>query len=225
MLDILFEDSDLLVLNKPSNLHSVSNEKSPEPSLANLLIEYLPSLKTAADKEGDAGLIQRLDFETSGIIIAAKNKTVWNSLFSQLKSGEIKKNYLVLVEGYLKEEIDVDTYIGSRHRGSKKVSVTEIPTPRFLQAKSSLKPISYLKTLNASIVEIFASPARRHQVRAHAAYLGFPLYGDTLYGSKKKLDAAPKFILHAWKSSFTHPNTNKMLSFEAPEPEYLVSLT
>ena len=212
-IKILYEDDDLYVIDKPAGIHSVMLEDGG-PSVAELLLKRDPDLAKVSNHAGDAGLVQRLDFDTSGCLLAAKNKAIWDKLFLMLKNGEIKKSYLALVEGIFSEPKVVDTFIASRSRHSKKVQVLRKETPRSQKAHSEFFPKEINQDQQISLVEGHAPTARRHQIRAHLAYLGYPLVGDSLYGSKHSLPETFKrsFFLHAATLSFKHPILNRELS-------------
>ncbi len=230
-IEVLYEDDFLFVLNKPSLLHSVANPRSCMVSLASILLEHAPSLGLVAPKKGDAGLIQRLDFETSGIVLGAKVRRDWVALSQKLKLGEIQKIYHVLVEGRPQKSFSVDSFLGSPYRRSKKVRVycAAKPPPRTLRASTCFRPLLFFPAHRLSLIEGEASPARRHQVRAHAAHSGYPLVGDSLYGSRLQLrqlangdnPSIPGFLLHARLLTFTHPRTGERLSLEAPYPKWV----
>ena len=225
-LEILFEDPFLCIINKVSGIHSVAQNKiESENSIARMLIQKDASYELVAPKALDAGLVNRLDFETSGIVIAAKKREVWEKLFEDLKAGKLNKSYLAILDGNLEQREKVETWIYSRHRGSKKVSQKHIldeRPDRALPAESLFFPINFNKWKNLTLASITAHSARRHQVRAHAAWLGAPLCGDQLYGSNRSLKevlkqaSAPNFALHAYKLEFSHPETDEKISITAP---------
>jgi 23S rRNA pseudouridine1911/1915/1917 synthase len=203
---ILYEDDDLYVIDKPAGIHSVMLEGGGI-SIAELLLEQNPALAKISKNPNDAGLVQRLDLDTSGCLLAAKNKNTWEKLFLMLKNGEIKKSYLAVVEGIFAEPQVVESFIAPRSRHSKKVQVLRKEKPRSLSAYSEFFPKEINQEQQISLVEGHAPTARRHQIRAHLAYLGFPLVGDVLYGSKRTLpnDFKRSFFLHAATLSFKHP--------------------
>lgn len=225
---ILFQDQFLLILNKPSELHSVVSPKQDNPTLANWLVTHFPECAAAAPKPGDGGLVQRLDFETSGCILAAKTRTVWELLFRQLKDEQVKKEYCALIEGELTAAVEVNSYLGSPHRGAKKIKVylrRPAKNQRALPAHTIFQPRCYQRRANATLVTVTAHRAHRHQIRAHAAHIAHPLLGDALYGSKKRLEGLfpdgteiPAFLLHAARVAFLHPISGLPLAVEAPLP-------
>ncbi len=209
-LQFLYEDTDIFAVYKPAGLHSVRLPNGGGLSLADLLLAHDPELRSAARTPEDAGLVQRLDLETSGVVLGAKNRVTWEKLFGALREGAITKHYVALVEGRVDTQREFASYLGSPHRGAKKVKVylSEPATSvRALYGSTLIQPISYDTVRNETLVRVTASPARRHQVRAHLAYLGHPLVGDTLYGARSALSDARTFFLHAELVSFHHPVT------------------
>ncbi|MBN8547692.1 MAG: RluA family pseudouridine synthase [Deltaproteobacteria bacterium] len=236
---VLYEDEDCFVLNKPSGIHSVSLPKDDKVTLASQLLKTHPPLAKASPKASDGGLLQRLDFETSGVILGAKSPEAWSKLHSALGAGQIEKSYLALVDGAFPQQLALDTWIGAPNRRAKKVKVfSEKPRQkdRALPASSRLSLVQYHASMDLSVIEVFAPTARRHQVRAHAAFSGHPLRGDSLYGSERELQtlsqnlalpesqAAPQFLLHAEKISFSHPRTGQRIKVQAARPELLEAL-
>ena len=224
-LEILYEDNDIFVINKPAMLYSVMlKEDENQSSLAKILLQDNPWLALVSNKKEDAGLLQRLDFETSGCILGAKNAKVWQILFNKLKAGEIHKTYLAMVEGSFKEKVHLETFLGSKGRHSQKVQIIRNPRQaRTLPASSDFFPYSYNEKENISLVLAKVPTARRHQIRAHLSYLGYPLLGDTLYGSRKSFsfDQNRKFFLHAMLLEFPHPITKNELKIESTIQDYL----
>lgn len=218
---IIAETAQYFVINKPPLLHSVRNPNSSTASLVDWLVKELPNQTMVSE---DAGLITRLDYETSGLLIAAKNKESLEQLFALGKQDRIKKTYLAVVEGILKTKITVSTLIGSRSRSAKKVHVLTAPRPRFRlqEATTLLSPYQLNEAQENSIIRAEIFQGRRHQIRAHSAHVGFPLLGDKLYGAKKDAPKnAPPFLLHAWRvsvSSLTEPNVFD--KFEAEPPPF-----
>ena len=227
LFSIVFEDAGLLVLNKRALCHSTSLKDSTDPSIASELAELYPDLIGVSENAGEAGLIQRLDFETSGLLLAAKTRDAWYALKDQMKSATIKKEYLILVEGRMAGSLSCDGWIGSRYRGSKKVTVYPSKQPRTLPASTEFHKVRSVG--HFALVRAECSAARRHQVRAHSAFLGHPLVGDSLYGATSQLAElgsevdkdVPSFLLHAAKISFENPVGGSLVEFEAALPEYM----
>ncbi len=221
-LDFLFNDESIFAVYKPAGIHSVRIPSGGGQSIADLLCHHNPELEHAAPSPLDAGLVQRLDLETSGILLGAKTRELWQALHDSLLAGAITKSYVAVVSGHVASKVSVTSYIGSPHRGAQKVKIYEkepAKKARALKGTTLFSPLVYISDREATLVEAVASPARRHQIRAHAAHLGHPLVGDSLYGSTKQLaelSAQPRaFFLHAWKLSFQHPLSTKTICLEA----------
>ena len=218
---VIYEDAHLLALNKPALLHSTARDESTGDSLADWLKQTYPSLKTIGGSAADCGLVQRLDFETSGLILAAKSQKVWDQLHSQLCSQATEKSYLLLCQGFAGQRISVRGYAGQRYRRSKKMSWSSTPLPGYSPVETSFERLSSDTGLDGSLLIARLAHALRHQVRISAAAGGFPLCGDTLYGSKVLLpDNLPKFLLHALSAKLLHPQENKILELRADPPLY-----
>ena len=228
-LQFCHEDQFILVINKPSCIHSVMlpeelHSESSKESIAKLLLEHYPEQADVSSKTEDAGLVNRLDYETSGLLLAARTKEVWIQLRSDLLAESIHKSYMALLDGELKDEIVINSYIGTPNRRAKKVKVYEKEPKkkeRALPAKTRFTPVQYSSERNCTLVRAVAHSAKRHQIRAHAAHIGHPLCGDTLYGGSS--GSSDQFYLHAEKIKFLHPITNELLDMSAPTPEQLVS--
>jgi 23S rRNA pseudouridine1911/1915/1917 synthase len=230
--EFLLNDSELFAIAKPPGLHSVMQSQSDNLSVAALLLEAHPALEAAAPKVGDAGLVNRLDYDTSGILLGAWNRGTWERLSTLLKSGGITKSYHVILEGRLASTQRISGWIGSPYRRGSKVRVYSSVPPksvRALPAASEVNPVCYDQKSDCTLVLVDCAVARRHQVRAHCAALGHPLLGDVLYGSARQLkepapaDESRGFFLHAGSASFFHPITQERVRLEAPLPDWIVS--
>lgn len=226
-LTFFYNDDDIFAVYKPAGLHSVKIPSEGGHSLADELLEYDPELANASHSPLDGGLVQRLDCSTSGVLLGAKTRQIWDTLYAALSNGEVAKSYVALIEGKLHEETTVSTYIGSPHRGAKKMKIySRPPSPpvRALPGTSIFTPLQYLEPFDITVVRATASPARRHQVRVHAAHIDHPLVGDLLYGSRRSVGAlcaagryaVPRtFFLHAAHLSFKHPRTGELINVES----------
>ena len=232
-VSIIYEDAKILVLSKPSGMHSAMTMESRDNSVSQFISTILPDASTISDNALDNGLINRLDYQTSGLLIAAKSRESWLALREIQSSGKMEKGYLALVEGHFPAQQGVSSWIGSPYRHAKKVHVY-ISKPgkkaRALAAESNFTLIKYIKEMDASLVQAVLHTGRRHQIRAHASFLKHPLIGDTLYASSRtmhdifhnQLDESgslPEFFLHASSMIFPHPlASSAKVSFQAPIP-------
>ena len=212
-------DPDFIIVEKPPMLHTIARGKS-ENSLSTLIQSYLGD--DIDSQVPECGLVQRLDFETSGLVLVALKLASHKKLYQMLLEGNIKKSYLALVCGQLKQPCQIENFLGSRYRRSKKVSISETAKARYLKASSSISPLKYDQDLDCTLVKIEASPARRHQVRAHCAHLGYPLYGDLLYASEAlphSFAKAPRFYLHANSIKFDWGDSGDPIRVTSPLPQ------
>jgi 23S rRNA pseudouridine1911/1915/1917 synthase len=221
-ITFLYNDNDIFAVYKPAGMHSVKIPQEGGHSLADDLLAYDPKLANASRSPLDGGLVQRLDFGTSGVLVGAKSREMWDSLYSALSDGKVEKSYVALLEGKLSEAITVSTFIGSPHRGAKKMKIySRPPSPpvRALPGTTLFQPLNYLEQFDITVAQATASPARRHQVRAQAAHINYPLVGDLLYGSRRSvgaLCAVPReFFLHACRLAFRHPRSGEQIEIES----------
>ena len=227
---ILFEDDTLWLLHKPGGIHTVAHTAEDSAgSIGAHLLEVAPSLSAVSDRPGDAGLVNRLDFGTSGILIGAKTRSAWEVLRADIQGGRVSKRYLAVVEGVLSGIVERADFIGSPYRRAKKVRVYDsMPGDgRALSAHSIFTSRETNEPRNVSLVEILAPTARRHQIRAHASRLGHPLLGDALYGSTRSLAelfapaVTPEFMLHAYMVELSHPVSGERVRVIDPPPSFL----
>lgn len=220
---VLYEDHDIVVLDKPSGLlvHAakVSPKKKdadpPEPTLAAWLVQKYPQLREVGDDPAQRpGIVHRLDKETSGIMVVAKTQASFEHLKSLFKSREISKTYLALLHGTLvPEQGIIDAAIGIKD-GTTKRSVHSTKMAKEAQTKYETR-----EALGEfSLVEAHPLTGRTHQLRVHFASKGHPIVGDTLYGPRKSTVNAPRLMLHA--QSLELPlSEGKRIKIEAPLPE------
>jgi len=209
-LEILFEDDDLLVLNKPAGLVVHPGAGNQTHTLVNALLHHCTNLSGIGGKERP-GIVHRLDKGTSGCLVVAKNDAAHQHLSRQFAEREVKKIYLALVAGTLKRSRGtIDAAIGRHPVQRKKMAVH--PT----KGRVAKTDYRVLKSGGGfSLVECAIHSGRTHQIRVHLHHIGHPVIGDSLYGKKI---AAPRQMLHAWKLGFTHPRTSERLFLEAPVP-------
>lgn len=214
-LDIIYEDSDLLVINKPVGLVVHPAHGHYSGTLVNGLLAHCHDLSGINGKMRP-GIVHRIDKDTSGLLMIAKNDLAHQHLTAQLKEHSIKRAYYALVQGVISEPAGlVDAPIGRHETERKKMAVT------FKNSKEA-RTHYYVKERFAhhTFIECRLETGRTHQIRVHMAYLGYPLVGDPLYGTRKNnLDFSGQ-ALHAYALGFKHPRTEESLYFEAPLPEH-----
>lgn len=211
-LDIVYEDHDVIVVNKPQGMVVHPAAGHPNHTLVNALLYHTKDL--AASPEGfRPGIVHRIDKDTSGLLMIAKNAKARESLEAQLAAKTNERLYLAIVHGNFSEQAGViDAPIGRDHGDRKKMAVVE----------NGKKAITHFKVLqqfkNYSLVQCRLETGRTHQIRVHMAYIGHPVAGDPLYGPKKTLKGQGQF-LHAATLGFKQPTTGKDLQFSVPAPE------
>jgi 23S rRNA pseudouridine1911/1915/1917 synthase len=211
-LDVIFEDDDLLVLSKPAGIVMHPGAGHAQHTLVNALLAHCQNLSGIGGKERP-GIVHRLDKETSGALVVAKNDTTHRDLSSQFAARTMSKIYLALVAGILRQNSGVIDKAIARHPVHRqRMSIAR------RQGRSAKTEYRVIRSGNEmSLVECTLHSGRTHQIRVHLHHLGHPVLGDKLYGGKRAGDF-PRQMLHAWKLAFRHPRSGDELSFEAPVP-------
>lgn len=214
-IKILYEDNDLLVIDKPAGLAAHPAPGHPSHTLVNAVLSHLLGLPDAGDTSRP-GIVHRLDKDTSGVMVIAKNITALANLSEQFKSRSVKKVYLTLVKGHLTPERGIiEAPIGRDSGDRKKMSVTEGSRGR--QARTNYRVMKYVGT--DSLLEIAPETGRTHQIRVHLAAIGYPVVGDETYGAKSA--RLNRQFLHAHRLGFYLPSSGQYVEFESPLPEDL----
>ena len=212
---ILYEDDDLLVIDKPAGLTVHPAPGHPSHTLVNAVLSHLNEI----EDDGEAtrpGIVHRLDKDTSGVMLVAKNNVALANLADQFKSRSVKKVYLTLVTGILKPERGViEAPIGRDSGDRKKMAVTGESRGR--AARTNYRVLRYVG--KNSFLEITPETGRTHQIRVHLAAIGYPVFGDITYGKKSVL--LNRQFLHAHRLGFFLPSTGKFVEFESPLPDDL----
>lgn len=215
-IEIVYEDSDLAVINKPQGMVVHPAVKNYDGTLVNALMYKLDSL-SSINGVVRPGIVHRLDKDTSGLLVVAKNDNAHVGLSAQIASKECRRIYWALVDGVVKEDGEIITQIGRDPRNRLKMAVVE-------EGKGKLAHTMYrvLETFDNkySLVKFELKTGRTHQIRVHSAYLHHPIVGDKLYNSNKCKFNLQGQLLHAKKLILTHPVTNKVMEFESELPEY-----
>jgi 23S rRNA pseudouridine1911/1915/1917 synthase len=212
-LDVLFEDEDLLVINKPAGMVVHPGAGNTSRTLVNALLAHCRTLSGIGGKERP-GIVHRLDKETSGCLVVAKNDATHQSLSRQFAERTVQKIYLALVAGTMRKAHGViDADIGRHPKHRQRMAVTR---QRGRSARTDYRVVRSRGGI--SLVECVLHTGRTHQIRVHLHHLGHPVLGDKVYG-RTRANEFPRQMLHAWKLGFTHPGTGKRLDFEAPLPE------
>lgn len=215
-LDIVYEDSDLLVVNKPKDMvvHPATGNYSG--TLVNALLYHCGDSLSGINGVLRPGIVHRIDKDTSGLLIVAKNDFSHRLLAEQIKEHSFTRKYQAVVYGNLKEdEGTINAPIGRHPTDRKKMAVTE---------KNSRNAVTHYKVLGRyngfTHVELTLETGRTHQIRVHMAYIGHPVAGDEVYGCKKVIKQLKGQCLHAYFISFEHPRTKKTVTLSSPLPKY-----
>ncbi len=211
-LEVLYEDDDLIVINKQAGLVVHPGAGQREHTLVNALLHHCPKLSGIGGKERP-GIVHRLDKETSGCLVVAKNDETHRGLSEQFERRAVEKIYLALVAGKLRKNAGtIDETIGRHPVDRQRMSTT---SKRGRSAKTEYRVLSSSEEM--SLLECKLHSGRTHQVRVHLQHLGHPVLGDKIYG-KKQAAFFSRQMLHAWKLGFQHPRTAEWRNFEAPLP-------
>ncbi len=210
---VLFEDEDLIVIDKPAGLVVHPGAGNAEHTLVNALLHHCATLSGIGGKERP-GIVHRLDKETSGCLVVAKNDTTHRELSRQFAARTMKKVYLALVAGRLKKAAGtIDAPIARHPVHRQRMSIS-----RTARGRSALTEYRVVRAgREMSLVECTLHSGRTHQIRVHLHHLGNPVLGDKLYAAKNAKHF-PRQMLHAWRLGFTHPRTGQWQEFEAPLP-------
>jgi 23S rRNA pseudouridine1911/1915/1917 synthase len=210
-LDVVYEDGDLLVVNKPAGMVVHPAAGHYEGTLVNALLARYPHL--AAGDEGRPGIVHRLDRDTSGLLVVAKTETALDYLRAQFRSRQVKKTYLALVHGRPpKPEGIVEVPLGRDPRQRKRMAVVAGGRP----ARTGFRVLEDLGEY--SLLSVSLETGRTHQIRVHLAWLGVPVVGDGVYGRRRNRLGLARQALHAWRLAFERPGGRGRLELEAPLP-------
>lgn len=215
-LNIIFEDADLLVINKPPGLVVHPAPGHPRGTLVNALLHHCRDL-AGIGGELRPGIVHRLDRDTSGVLVVAKNQLALERLAAQFKARKVEKEYWALVWGRpaLKTGT-IETLIGRDSHNRKKMSARP---SRGRVARTRYEVMREFGEI--SLLRIHIETGRTHQIRVHLAHIGYPVVGDSQYGRARKTKrhlVAPRQMLHAYRISFSHPRTSRHVEFVAPLP-------
>lgn len=228
---VIYSDDEIIAIDKPAGVPSLSIEDGDRETCASWLIENYPELKDVGPGECEAGLIQRLDNDTSGVMIAARNDEAYGILKKMMSGGKIDKHYIALVVGYITEAGKIDFPIAHHPRKKKKMVVCESTAKAeeldARSAETSYVPKAHyrLEDIHYTLLDVMIRTGARHQIRAHLASMGHPIAGDRLYQSPKMrhedtLDLCHHF-LHASRIAFRHPRDGRPMDIESPLPDDL----
>ncbi len=213
-LDIIYQDKDIAIINKPQGMTVHAGNGTHGSTLVNALLYHLDSL-SGINGVIRPGIVHRIDKDTSGLLVVAKNDAAHLSLSEQIKNKTCHRIYLALLEGTVKQNDGViDTFIGRSDKNRTMMAVKD----------SGRRAVTHFKVLKRykefTFAEFKLETGRTHQIRVHCKYIGHPIVGDPVYGYEKQKFKLNGQLLHAWKLELTHPSTGERMSFEAPLPDY-----
>ncbi len=217
-LDIVYEDDDLLVVNKPNGMVVHPAVGNPHGTLVNALLYHAKHL---SDVNGSfrPGIVHRIDADTTGLLVVAKNNETHMALAEQLKNKTTHRKYIALCWGVIEEDSgDIIAPIGRDLKDRKKMTVTD---------KNSKDAVTHFRVLerykNATKVELELETGRTHQIRVHMNYIGHPIINDKVYGNRKLFDETGQ-CLHAKTLGFVHPRTKQYMEFDSRLPECFINI-
>lgn len=213
-LDIYYEDDDLIVVNKPSGMVVHPAPGNYHGTLVNALMYHTNNLSTV-NTLIRPGIVHRIDADTSGLLLVAKNDNSHNILADAIAKKEVVREYIALVEGIINEDTaTIDAPIGRDKNNRKKMCVTSE------NSKEAVTHIRVVERLNdATLIRCKLETGRTHQIRVHLNYIGHPIVNDPVYGKKKLIDESFGQMLHAEKIGFVHPTTKEYMEFCSPVPK------
>lgn len=217
-LDIVYEDADIAVINKPQGMVVHPAVGNPNHTLVNALLFHFNSVSSVGEKFRP-GIVHRIDKNTSGLIVVAKNNTAHLSLARQIAEHSCFRRYVALCEGEFKtQEGDVDLPLGRDPRDYKKMAIVSDGKP----AQTHYKVNTFYE--GYTLVDFQLKTGRTHQIRVHSKALGHPIVGDDVYGYARQKFNLNGQLLHAKELELTHPSTGKRLTFTAPIPNYFANI-
>lgn len=214
-IEIIYEDSDIIVVNKPKGMVVHPANGNPDGTLVNAIMNICKGSLSGIGGEIRPGIVHRIDKDTSGLLIIAKNDKAHINLSEQIKNREITKKYIALVRGNIKENsATINMPIGRSDKDRKKMAVRK-------DGKEAITHFDVIKRYNGyTYLSLKIDTGRTHQIRVHLAEIGYPIIGDAVYSNGKNPFKVEGQMLHAKSLEFKHPITKKILKLEAPLPEY-----
>ena len=214
-IEIVYEDSDIIVVNKPKGMVVHPANGNPDGTLVNAIMAICKDSLSGIGGEIRPGIVHRIDKDTSGLLIVAKNDNAHVKMSEQIKNHEVKKTYIALVRGIFKEnESTIDMPIGRSTSDRKKMAVNK-------NGKNAITHIKVLKRFDKyTLLQVNIETGRTHQIRVHLSHIGYPIVGDYTYSNGKNEFDVVGQCLHAQKLEFKHPITQKDMCLEAELPQY-----
>ena len=214
-LNVIYEDNDIIIINKEKGMVVHPGNGNPDGTLANAIMARCKDSLSGIGGEIRPGIVHRIDKDTSGVIVVAKNDKAHLNISNQIKEHKTTKTYLALVRGSIKEnEATINMPIGRSTRDRKKMAVD----------KKGKEAVTHFKVLKRyedyTYIEVVIETGRTHQIRVHMSEIGYPIVGDTTYSNGKNKFGVEGQMLHAYKIKFVHPTTGKEVEYTAELPKY-----
>ncbi len=218
-LDVVYEDNDILVVNKQKGLVVHPGNGNPDGTLVNAIMARCKDSLSGIGGEIRPGIVHRIDKDTSGLLIIAKNDNAHINISEQIKNHEVQKTYIALVRGVIKEnQATIDMPIARSTKERTKMAVSK-------KGKNAVTHIKVLERFDDfTLVEVKIETGRTHQIRVHMAQIGYPVVGDYIYSNGKNPFDVVGQMLHSYRLVFVHPVSNKKMELEAPIPEYFADV-
>ena len=218
-IEVVYEDDDIIVVNKPKGLVVHPANGNPDGTLVNAIMAMCKERLSGIGGELRPGIVHRLDKDTSGLLIVAKNDKAHINMSEQIKNRQVTKKYIALVRGVIQEDdATIDMPIGRSTKDRKKMAVT----------KNGKQAVTHFKVLKRypkyTLLEVKIDTGRTHQIRVHMAEIGHPVVGDMVYSNGKNDFGIQGQMLHAKSLDFKHPITGKQMHLEAELPQYFKSI-
>ena len=214
-LDVVYEDDDILVVNKQKGLVVHPGNGNPDGTLVNAVMARCKDSLSGIGGEIRPGIVHRIDKDTSGLLIVAKNDAAHINVSEQIKNHEVKKTYIALVRGVVKEnQATINMPIARSTKDRTKMAVSK-------KGKEAITHINVLERFDGyTLLEVNIETGRTHQIRVHLSQIGYPIVGDFVYSNGRNPFGVEGQMLHSCKLEFVHPTTNKKMKLEAKLPEY-----
>ena len=220
-VEIIYEDTDIIVVNKPKGMVVHPANGNPDGTLVNAIMAICKDSLSGIGGEIRPGIVHRIDKDTSGILMIAKNDKAHINLSEQIKNHEVQKTYIAMVRGMVKEnEATINMPIGRSTRDRKKMAVTQ----NGKQAITHFKVIKRFPSHNCTLLEVKIETGRTHQIRVHLSQIGYPIIGDSVYSNGKNEWGIQGQCLHAKNLQFKHPSTGEEIFLEAELPAYFQAM-